>query len=104
MITAVIALAIFTGSASAKTSHAGAKLTMKQAEAMALKTAPGKIKSKELEKEKGKLIYSFDIETTNDGIHEVNIDAKTGKLVENSKESPTAEAQEKQQDQQAKKK
>ena len=102
-LSAILAISTF-AAAAPKAAHSGAKLTMKQAQAKALKAAPGKVKSKELEKEKGKLIYSFDIQTANDGIHEVNIDARTGKLVENSKESPAAEAQEKQQDQQSKKK
>jgi hypothetical protein len=70
-----------------------AKITMEQAQKAALAKEAGKIKSKELEKEKGRLIYSFDIKMA-DGIHEVNVDAMTGEIVEDTVESAAAEAQE----------
>jgi ribosomal protein S3 len=70
---------------------------MAQAEKMALAKEPGKIKSKELERENGKLIYSFDIKTKS-GIHEVNVDAISGDIVEDKVESSASEAKEKQQD------
>jgi uncharacterized membrane protein YkoI len=66
-----------------------AAITLVQARAIALKAVPGKITDEELEKEKGGsgLRYSFDIKT--DGTtHEVGIDAKTGKVLENSIEGP----------------
>jgi hypothetical protein len=50
-------------------------------------------KSSELEKEHGRWIYSFDVATT-DGVHEVNVDANTGKVVEDSKETAAQEARE----------
>jgi len=50
-----------------------AKITMEQAQKTALAKEGGKIQSKEIEREKGRLIYSFDIKMA-DGIHEVNID------------------------------
>jgi uncharacterized membrane protein YkoI len=68
-------------------------ITLAQARAKALALHPGEIKSAELEKEHGRQIYSFDIKT-GDGIHEVNVDSETGKIVEDSKESPSAEAKE----------
>ena len=74
-----------------------AEISMQQAEKTALAKEAGTIKSKELEKENGKLIYSFDIRTKS-GIHEVNVDAVTGEIVEDSVESKAAEAKEKQQD------
>lgn len=74
-----------------------AKISMQQAEKTALAKEPGALKSKELEHEKGKLIYSFDIRTKT-GIHEVNVDAVTGEVVEDSVESKAAEAREKRQD------
>ncbi len=70
-----------------------AKITMAQAKEKALAKQPGVIKSQELEKEHGKLIYSFDIQTAA-AIHEVNIDAYTGAVIEDSIESPAAEARE----------
>ena len=71
-----------------------AKITMEQAQKAALAKVAGKIQSKELEKEKGRLIYSFDIKMA-DGIHEVNVDAMTGEIVEDTVENAAAEAQEK---------
>ena len=75
-----------------------AKVSMQQAESTALAKEPGRIKSKELERENGKLIYSFDVLTNTGGIREVNVDAITGQVVEDSVESKAAEAKEKQQD------
>jgi hypothetical protein len=69
-----------------------AKVTFSEARAIALKAFPGKITDEELEKEKGGsgLRYSFDIK--NGGVtHEVGVDAKTGKLLENSAEGPQAD-------------
>jgi uncharacterized membrane protein YkoI len=71
-----------------------AKITMAQAEKAALAKEAGKIQEKELEREKGRLIYSFDIKMK-DGMHEVNVDAVTGEIVEDTVESPAAEAKEK---------
>src|SRR5512140_3449603 len=54
-----------------------AKIPMAQAEKVALKKAPGTVKSSELEREHGTLIYSFDINTKK-GVTEVNVNAMTG--------------------------
>ncbi|HEY8133389.1 MAG TPA: PepSY domain-containing protein [Thermoanaerobaculia bacterium] len=73
------------------------KISMKKAKAIALKKVPGgKIASSELEKENGKLIYSFDIKTRTGDITEVNVDAINGKVVAIHHESPAKEAAEKQ--------
>ena len=63
--------------------QAQAKITEADARATALTKVPdGKIKEAELEKEKGKLIWSFDIAKPNaEGISEVNVDAITGEIV-----------------------
>jgi uncharacterized membrane protein YkoI len=69
-----------------------AKVTLPEARAIALKAFPGKITDEELEKEKGGsgLRYSFDIK--NGGVtHEVGVDAKTGKLLENRVEGRHAD-------------
>jgi hypothetical protein len=71
-----------------------AKITMEQAQKTALAKEAGKIQSKEIEREKGKLIYSFDVKMA-DGVHEVNVDAMTGEVVEDTVESAAAEAKEK---------
>ncbi len=69
------------------------KITMDQAKSIALKKEAGKIKSSELENEKGRWIYSFDIKTPS-SLHEVNVDANTGEVIEDSVENAKAEAKE----------
>ena len=72
------------------------KISMTKAREIALKRVPGgKIQSEELENEKGKLIYSFDIKTNKPGVTEVNVDAMTGKLIDVVHETPAKEAAEK---------
>ena len=76
-----------------------AKISMEKARAIALKRVPGgKIESAELEREHGKLIYSFDIKTTKPGVTEVNVDAITGKVLSSKQETPAKEAAEKKQE------
>jgi uncharacterized membrane protein YkoI len=73
------------------------RITMAAARKIALEREAGIVKSGEREKEKGKLIYSFDIQMPN-GIHEVNVDAYSGQILEDSIESPADEAKEKAQE------
>lgn len=73
------------------------KVSIADARKTALASSNGKIKSEELEKEKGKQIYSFDIEKA-DGLHEVNVDAATGKLIDDKIENAAEEAKEAAQD------
>ena len=70
-----------------------AKMSMADARAMALATVPGStVQAGEIEREGGKLIYSFDMKVAGkSGIDEVNIDAMTGKLVSNKHETPKDE-------------
>lgn len=70
-----------------------AKLPMTEARAMALRTVPhSTIQAGEIEREGGKLIYSFDMKVLGkSGIDEVNIDAISGTLVSHQHESPAAE-------------
>jgi len=58
---------------------------MARAKSMALKLAPGKIKSSEYEKEGGIWRYSFDIQQRGH-VQEIGIDGQTGKIVENKSE------------------
>ena len=69
-----------------------AKMTMADARTMALKTVPGAtIQDGEIEREGGKLIYSFDMKVpSKTGIDEVNIDAMTSQLVSHQHETPKA--------------
>lgn len=81
------------GSAALK---AQAKVSGDSAQRIALARVPnGKVQSGELEKEKGKLIYSFDIKVPGkSGIDEVNVDALTGAVVAQEHESPAQEKKE----------
>ena len=63
------------------------KVSMAYARAIALKLAPGKIKSGEYEMEGGIWRYSFDIQQKRN-VQEIGIDAMTGKVVENKSEGP----------------
>ena len=75
---------------------AEAKVTRADAEKIALGKVPnGTVKEAELEKEHGKLIWSFDLTTpdTKD-ITEVAVDAITGDVVSVEKESAESEAKE----------
>ena len=73
-----------------------AKVSKSQAEKTALGKVPhGVIKSEELEREHGKLVWSFDIATSGSkNITEVQVDAKTGKIVSIQVETPKDQAKE----------
>ena len=75
---------------------AQAKVTQEAAAKTALaKVSSGKIKSAELEKEHGKLVWSFDISMPKSkNITEVQVDAKTGKIVSVEVETPEQQAAE----------
>ena len=77
-----------------------AKISMDQAKGIALKHVKrGKIESSELERENGKLIYSFDIrEAGRKDVTEVNVDAIDGTIVAIDHENPKKEAAEKKQE------
>ncbi|HEY6844307.1 MAG TPA: PepSY domain-containing protein, partial [Thermoanaerobaculia bacterium] len=75
------------------------KISMKKARSIALKKVEhGKIASEELEREKGKLIYSFDVKNEKGSVTEVNVDAINGKVVDVHEESAAKEAAEKKQE------
>jgi uncharacterized membrane protein YkoI len=70
-----------------------AKISEETARATALKQVPnGTVKSSELEREKGKLIYSIDVTVPGKtGIEEVNVNAIDGSVVGKEHESAKAE-------------
>jgi hypothetical protein len=82
-----------------------AKITQAEAEKTALAKVPnGKIKAAELEKEHGKLIWSFDISMPKSkNITEIQVDAKIGKIVSTRIETPKDQAAEAAADKKAKK-
>lgn len=74
-----------------------AKISLDSARAIALQAVPrGTVASEELEREHGRLIYSFDIKVPGrQGIEEVNVNAITGAIVGVHHESPASEQREK---------
>ena len=72
-----------------------AKITKERAQEVALRRAPGKVESAELEREHGKLVYSFDIRNAKGTIDEVQVSAITGKVVRVEHENRKQEAAEK---------
>ena len=95
----VLALALFSAAAvSAQQKYIG----MKRAKAIATHRVKGTVKSAELEKEYGRMIYSFDIRRAGGGITEVAIDAKNGKIIAVKKETAADEAKEKAEDEKKK--
>ena len=76
---------------------AKAKISQAQAQQIALTKAPGgTVKSGELEEEKGKLIWSFDIATPDSkDLTEVAVDAISGEVIAVEKETPAQEQKEK---------
>jgi len=80
--------------------EAQAKISKAEAEKIALDKVPGgTIKEGDIEKEKGKVIWSFDIATpgTKD-ITEVQVDAMTGAIVDIARETVADQEKEKRQD------
>jgi Peptidase propeptide and YPEB domain len=77
--------------------EAQARITRTEAEKTALAKAPGGVvKEAELEKEHGRLIWSFAFATPGTKeITEVNVDALTGEVVNVEKETPGAKEDEK---------
>lgn len=73
---------------------AQAKITKEQATQAALGQIPkGVVKSAELEREHGKLVWSFDVaQSGKSGVAEVQVDATTGKVVSVKHESAKQEA------------
>ena len=83
-----------------------AKITKAEAQKIALDRVPGgTIKEVDIEKEKGKLLWSFDIATpgTKD-ITEVQVDAMTGQVLDVSKETAADQEKEKKEDEKGEKK
>ncbi len=106
ILCSALAVSLLAGCASEENEHheskqaklmATAKVSKADAQATALaKVSNGMVKEGELEKEHGKLIWSFDIATpdTKD-ITEVNVDALTGEIISVDKESAESEGKEK---------
>jgi hypothetical protein len=104
---AIAALLLFAGDASAQLTKTrfNAKLlkqatvTPDQARETAQAAVAGDIEEEELEKEHGKLVFSFDIRNAKGTITEVQVDAKTGAVVATEEESKADEEKERRQEQ-----
>lgn len=72
-----------------------AQITMEQARATALTRAAGTVEAGELEREHGRLVYSFDIRNAKGTIDEVQVSAISGKIVRVEHENKKQEAAEK---------
>lgn len=84
-----------------KATALGAKLTQEQAAEIALKRAKGaEVKDCELEKEHGRLVWSFDLRDSGK-IREIQVDARSGALVEDKIETPAEEKAEAEADRKA---
>ena len=99
IVCSVLAAALLAGCATENQAKlvAEAKISKETAQQTALAKVPnGTVKTAEIEKEKGKLQWSFDVATpgTKD-ITEVNVDAMTGDVISVDKESAPSEAKEK---------
>jgi uncharacterized membrane protein YkoI len=71
------------------------RISMEAARKAAVKVYGGQIKGEELEFENKMWIYSFDLKKAGDkNVHEVQIDAITGKLVSDKTETPAQETRE----------
>ena len=63
-------------------------ISMDAARKTATDSTPGQVQSEKLENEDGKWVYAFDLKSTSDSkIHEVQVDARSGKLVSINAES-----------------
>lgn len=71
------------------------KISAKTAQSLALQKAPGKVLESDLEVENGLLLYSYDIQTNDHRIMEVQINAKNGLVVIVKEENPAKEKMEK---------
>ncbi len=108
--TILVLAAIFSASLTLPTLHAAskteaqllaqAKISRAQAEKIALAQEPGeKIQSEEIENEHNALVWSFDmVKPGSNNATEVLVNAKTGKIVDISTETPADQAKEKAED------
>lgn len=89
-----ICLAIIVAAATITAAAKPRVIGMKRATEIASSHVRGKITSKELEKEHGRWIYSFDIATGRGKITEVHVNAYTGKIMAIEHENARKEADE----------
>ena len=74
------------------------KFTMEQAKEIALRRVSGNVEGYELKREHGHLVYSFDIRNAKGTITEVQVEARTGKVVRVKEKNAKQEADQKRQE------
>ncbi|MFN8570976.1 MAG: PepSY domain-containing protein [Gemmatimonadaceae bacterium] len=98
LLVAVTALPLAAQQAKSKSNapHPAATISKDSARTVALAHVPGgKVSQAELEKEDGRLLWSFDLKVAGrPGVEEVQVDALTGAFIKQEHESPAAEAKE----------
>ncbi len=86
VLAGTVAGAALAGESKAPPNAADAKISQDQAEKIALAKVPGDVKEAELEKENGRLVWSFDIAQAGSGVMDVEIDAQTGEVLKVEKD------------------
>ena len=84
LVTLALVLSAPLAVAGGKAPAHAAKISMAQARAIALAKIPGAVRSAELEHERGRWIYSFEIKPAGETrkiVREVNVDADRGTIV-----------------------
>jgi uncharacterized membrane protein YkoI len=97
LISSLFAAGAYAGEASQAELQSQAKVSEADARVTALAKVPvgSTISSAELEKEHGKLVWSFDIaQAKSKNVTEVQVDAVTGNIVSTKTETPRQEAKE----------
>lgn len=90
---AVVLTLALAGGAAAQSASRAPKIPESAARDSAMARVPrGQVRGEELEREGGRLIYSYDIEVPGEaGVQEVNVDAMTGQVVATTHEGPAKE-------------
>lgn len=89
----LISAFILAGAVSAQAKQSAPKdvIPMETAKKTATAAMPGKVITEKLENEEGHWVYAFDLKTSDSKVHEVQVDARTGKLVGTDMESDDVE-------------
>ncbi len=64
-------------------------ISMESARNVAAQAQSGKVKEQELQHDNGRWVYSFDIVSKDNVMHEVIVDAKSGQIISQMVDNPT---------------
>src|SRR5690348_6436475 len=62
------------------------RISMERAQEIAIEAQEGTVESKKLEHEHGKWMYSFNIRSNDKQVHQIHVDAKSGKVLSQNTE------------------